>query len=290
MPVPRVALAAATGTAALVAAAIRFDLHPAGVAQTIAGSALLVGCSALAMSASRVNPLRATTSVQCVLAGTAANAITPAGIGGTAVSMRLHGRTGLTGDEAVAAITLRSLAGGMASVIVTSLAAATFGLPTPRLQTPAALAFATLLLGVVAFALACPKRRGRALHHARATTAAVAGVLKHPLRIALLLGGALGVVAAQLITLDGAVRAVGGHAALGPLLVTLLGSSAARAALPSPGGVGPVEAALVAGLATLGLPMGAAAIAVGVYRTAGQWLPVAAGILALRGLRRQALV
>jgi uncharacterized membrane protein YbhN (UPF0104 family) len=81
------------------------------------------------------------------------------------------------------------------------------------------------------------------------------------------------------------VRAVGGDVGLGALLVTLLGSSAARAAVPSPGGIGPVEAALVAGLAALGIPMAAAAVAVGVYRTAGLWLPVLAGVLALRRLR-----
>lgn len=290
MPVPRVVLAAAAGTAALVAAAARFDLRPGGVAQTAAGGALVVACSAVALSASRVAPLSAATSFQGVLAGTAANAITPAGIGGTAISARLHARTGLTADEAVAAITLRALAGAVASVVVTSVAAATFGVPTPRIPVSAALAIATVVLGGLALALACPRRRGRAAHHVRATGAAVGGVLKHPVRTALLLAGAVGVVVAQLLTLDGAVRAVGGHASLGPLLVALLGSSAARAALPSPGGVGPVEAALVAGLAALGLPMGAAAVAVGVYRTAGLWLPVAAGVLALRGLRRRSLV
>jgi hypothetical protein len=36
--------------------------------------------------------------------------------------------------------------------------------------------------------------------------------------------------------------------------------------------------------------MAAAAIAVGVYRTVGLWLPVAAGVLALRALRRAHLL
>jgi uncharacterized membrane protein YbhN (UPF0104 family) len=115
-------------------------------------------------------------------------------------------------------------------------------------------------------------------------------VLKHPTRTAVLVLAAIGVIASQLVILDGAVRAVGGHLGLGAVLVTLLGSSAARAAVPTPGGVGPVEAALVAGLSALGLPMATAAVAVGVYRTAGLWLPVLAGMFALRALRRQHLL
>jgi undecaprenyl-diphosphatase len=200
---------------------------------------------------------------------------------------RLHARTGLSGDEAVAAVTLRALASGIAGIIVASLAAATLGLDGPSVPGGAAvpLVVATLLVGAAALALACPHRRGRFAVHLRRTGVAVGGVLSRPWRTLALVLGAVGVVGSQLLILDGAVRAVGGDVGLGALLVTLLGSSAARAAVPSPGGVGPVEAALVAGLAALGMPMAAAAVAVGVYRTAGLWLPVLAGVLALRRLR-----
>jgi uncharacterized membrane protein YbhN (UPF0104 family) len=72
--------------------------------------------------------------------------------------------------------------------------------------------------------------------------------------------------------------------------VALLGSAAARSALPSPGGVGPIEAALVGGLTALGLGWGSATAAVAVYRTAGHWLPVLAGVLSIRELRRRQLL
>ena len=263
-----------------------------GLVQVVGGAALLVTCSAVALNASRVRPLAARRAVPAVLAATAANAVTPAGLGGSALMARLHARTGLSGDEAVAAVTLRALASGVAGILVATLAAATLGLAGPSVPggSTGPLVLATLLLGAVAFGLACPHRRGRVAVHLRKTGAAVAGVLTRPWRTAALVLGAVGVVASQLLILDGAVRAVGGDVGLGALLVTLLGSSAARAAVPSPGGVGPVEAALVAGLSALGLPMGAAAIAVGVYRAAGLWLPVLAGVVALRGLRREGLL
>jgi len=267
-------------------------LELGGLLQTVAGGALLIGCSAVALNASRVRPLAARWAVPAVLASTAANAVTPAGLGGSALMARMHSRTGLTADEAVAAVSLRALASGVAGVLIATLAAATLGLAGPSLPggSLAPVLLVTLLVGGVALALACPHRRGRVAVHLRSTGAAVAEVLTRPGRTAALLLGALGVVGAQLLILDGAVRAVGGDVGFGALLVTLLGSSAARAAVPSPGGVGPVEAALVAGLAALGIPVAAAAIAVGVYRTAGLWLPVIAGGFALRSLRRAALL
>src|SRR4051794_33637901 len=287
MPLSRTALLAAAGGIGILVAAARLHLSAEGMVQTGAGAALLVACSAVALNASRVRPLAARRAVPAVLAATAANAVTPAGLGGSALMARLHARTGLTGDEALAAVTLRALASGVAGIIVASVAAATLGLEGPSLPGghAAPSIAAVLAVGGIAIALTCPHRRGRIATHLRRTAAAAATVLSRPWRTLALVAGAVGVVAAQLLILDGAVRAVGGHVGIGPLLVTLLGSSAARAAVPSPGGVGPVEAALVAGLAALGLPMAAAAIAVGVYRTAGLWLPVLAGVIALRRLR-----
>ena len=287
MPLTRTSLLAALGGVGVLVAASQLHLSAQGLVQTAVGSVLLVGSSAVALNASRVRPMEARRAIPAVLAATAANAVTPAGLGGSALMARLHARTGLTGDEAFAAVTLRALASGVAGVIIASVAAATLGLDGPSLPGGSLLPLlvATLAVGGIVFGLACPHRRGRVAVHVRRTAAAAATVLTRPMRTAALLLGALGVVAAQLLILDGAVRAVGADVSLGALLVTLLGSSAARAAVPSPGGVGPVEAALVAGLAALGLPMAAAAVAVGVYRTAGLWLPVLAGVIALRRLR-----
>jgi uncharacterized membrane protein YbhN (UPF0104 family) len=268
-------------------------LHTLGLAQAVAGAASLIGCSAVALNLSRVRPMTMRRAVPGALAATVGNTLTPMGLGGSALSARLHARTGLTGGEAVAAVTLRALASGAAGLLMAAFAAAFLGLPQPSLPGSGhttALVLVTLALGGLAFLLACPLRRGRVAEHLRGTVSAVAGVLKHPLRTALLLATAFGVLASQLVILDGAVRAVGGHLGLGGVLVTLLGSSAARAALPTPGGVGPVEAALVAGLSALGLPVAAAAVAVGVYRTAGLWLPVVAGVVAIRSLRHEGLL
>lgn len=290
----RAATLVALGAAgAVTVLATRLQLHPAGMVQTAVGAATLITCSALALNASRVRPMAMGRAVPAALAATVGNTITPMGLGGSALSARLHARTGLTGDEAIAAVTLRALASGVAGLLVAAGAAALLGLPSPSLPGrghTTGLVLATLAIGAIAFALACPLRRGRVAKHLRATGRAVTEVLKHPTRTAVLVLAAVGVITSQLVILDGAVRAVGGHVGLGSVMVALIGSSAARAALPTPGGVGPVEAALVAGLAATGLPMAAAAVAVGVYRTVGLWLPVLAGVIAVRRLRHEGLL
>ncbi|MDT7544150.1 MAG: glycosyltransferase 2 family protein [Actinomycetota bacterium] len=289
----RAPLALVAAAVAMFAVALQLHLHALGLVQTAAGAATLVTCSALALNASRVRPMPTRQAVPAALAATVGNTLTPMGLGGSALSARMHARTGLSGDEALAAVTLRAVASGVAGLLTAAVAAAWLGLPRPTLPGSGhttALVLVVLVVGGVAFGLACPLRRGRVAAHARGVVGAVAGVLKHPARTVVLILGATGVICSQLLILDGAVRAVGGHIGIGSVLVTFVGSSAARAAVPTPGGVGPVEAALVAGLSALGLPMATAAVAVAVYRTAGLWLPVGAGIFALRALRRQHLL
>jgi len=276
-----VGVALAVAVASLVVPlAAGITLHPAGLLQAVAGSALLVSCSALALNGSRPVALPARRAGQAVLATTAANAVTPAGVGGALVTIRVHRRSGLSTEQAVAAAGMRSLMGGLVALGVTALVASRVDLPAVTHLLP------WLVLSAVVAALAVPASRRRVLAFARA----VADVVRRPRCFAALLVGCVGVTAAQLLTLHGAVTAVGGDVSWTSLLATLMGSAAARSAVPSPGGVGPIEAALVGGLSAVGLGLGTATAAVAVYRTAGHWLPVVAGVLCVRELRRRELL
>lgn len=261
-----------------------------GLLQALLGCAVLVTCSALALSASRVRSLAPRAAVAGALASAAANVVTPAGIGGSVVAARLHQRTGLSADEAVAAVGLRALASGIAATVVGTAATLSLG-GSPSLPGSQPMLIGVLVVAlVVTLAMRCPHRRGRIDSHLRKTGTAFVAVLRDPARAAVLVVAAVGVTGAQLVVLDGAVDAVGGALSTGSLLVALVGSSAARAAVPSPGGIGPVEAALVAGLTALGLPAGAALLAVGLHRVIALGLPVLAGLLALSSLRRRHLL
>ena len=277
---------AAAGVAVPVVFGVR--LHAAGLAEAVLGSLLLVSCSALALNGSRPTPLPARRAVKAVLATTAANAVTPAGIGGAALMLRLHKKSGLTNEQATAATALRTAFAALTGVLTAATVAGTVGtrhLPTRQVG------IAALVLLFTLFALATvPSLRRKVIGAVRRLGAALVDVLRRPRCLASLVVGCLGVAVAQVLTLQGAVSAVGGHLAWPELLAALVGSAAARSAVPSPGGVGPIEAALIGGLTTMGLGLGAASVAVAIYRTAGHWLPVGGGVLSARALRTRHLL
>ena len=66
-----------------------------------------------------------------------------------------------------------------------------------------------------------------------------------------------------------------------------LGASLVAAAAPTPGGLGAMEAALVAGLTGVGMESGVAVAAVLSYRLATYWLPVLPGWLSFHALERR---
>lgn len=281
-------LVAVASIAIPMAWGIHFQLS--GLLQAAAGSLLLVSCSALALNGSRPVTLSARRAVPTVLATTAANAVTPAGIGGTLLVLRVHKRSGLSTEQAAAAAGLRTAFGALVAFATTAVVASTIGLERMPSSRTGVWIVLTALGAAAATAVAMPRTRRRFLGSLARIAGAVGDVLRRPRCLASLVVGCVGVTVAQVLTLQGAVHAVGGHLAWTELLITLLGSAAARSAVPSPGGVGPIEAALVGGLTALGLGLGTASAAVAVYRTAGHWLPVVAGIISLRELRRRQLV
>ena len=83
-----------------------------------------------------------------------------------------------------------------------------------------------------------------------------------------------------------AVRTFGGTAVLAEVGAVYLAGSVIAAAAPTPGGLGPLEAALIAGLTGVGIASGVAVSAVLTYRLATYWLPVLPGWLSLHLLQR----
>ena len=87
-------------------------------------------------------------------------------------------------------------------------------------------------------------------------------------------GGALLLTAGYIFCLDASVRALGGSVPLASIAVVYLAGNALGSVVPTPGGLGAVEAALSAGLTAAGLPGTAAVSAVLLFRTCTFWLPV----------------
>jgi undecaprenyl-diphosphatase len=128
--------------------------------------------------------------------------------------------------------------------------------------------------------------RRRLISAAHAALAQVNVLARQPARALTLVGSAGGITAAYALALVAAVQAGGGGPSLVSVFAVYLGGSAVAAAAPTPGGLGALEAGLVAGLTSVGMQAAPAVTAVLVFRVVTYWLPVLPGAAAFWALRR----
>ena len=115
-------------------------------------------------------------------------------------------------------------------------------------------------------------------------------VAQIPGKMIMLFGGSALITLAYIGALAASVQAFGGGPGIVLIGAVYLGAAALAAAAPSPGGLGAIEAALIAGLTGVGMQSGPAVSAVLLYRLATYWLPVAPGWLSWRVLQRRGYV
>jgi len=111
--------------------------------------------------------------------------------------------------------------------------------------------------------------------------------LSSPKRLAMALAGILILNGGYILALDASLRAFSASIALPTLAVVYLIASTIGSAAPTPGGLGAVESALVAGLVSSAIPFGQAVTAVLAFRIATFWLPAALGWVAFVMLQRR---
>jgi uncharacterized membrane protein YbhN (UPF0104 family) len=150
------------------------------------------------------------------------------------------------------------------------------------------------LILLVLIVLAVP--RGRRLIRARLGPALgqvgprLMAMVQRPAKLAEGIGGALMLSTCYILCLAASVLAVGGHIALTSAAVVYLTGAALGSAVPTPGGLGAVEAALAAGLTATGMAAATAVSAVLLFRLLTFWLPVPAGWAAFNYLQRRGAI
>ncbi|WP_167503260.1 lysylphosphatidylglycerol synthase transmembrane domain-containing protein [Streptomyces malaysiensis] len=219
--------------------------------------------------------------------------VAPAAVGGVALNARFLQRAGVRPGLAVASVGASQLF-GLASHIVLLLA---FGYITGTERTPALSPSRTVIAGLLTAAVlvlvvtAIPVLRKFVSTRVRSLFAGVVprmlDVLQRPKKLLTGIGGALLLTAANVMCLDSAIRAFGGELSYASIAVVFLAGNALGSAAPTPGGVGAVEAALIAGLTLAGLPYETAAPAVLLFRLMVFWLPVLPGWVAFTHLTRK---
>jgi len=257
---------------------------------------------ALVGSAGQELALGRTTAVQ--LAASFANPMAPAGLGGAGLNARYLERAGLSRAQATAAVAVNLAAGALIHVAALLAAAILTGhartgevrLPSRWPVLVAVVTVLTLAGVVVVWSPALRRRvlpqavRARVLWPAWTGVRSLGATLRRPGKATRLLGGSAGVTACYILALYASLEAFGAHLPLARVAVVFLGGWAVASLSPTPGGLGAVEAALVAGLTAVGAPAGPAIAGVLTFRLLTFWLPVLPGWLAFRALRARGTV
>ncbi|MHB1614271.1 MAG: lysylphosphatidylglycerol synthase domain-containing protein [Actinomycetes bacterium] len=112
-------------------------------------------------------------------------------------------------------------------------------------------------------------------------------VFQQPRRLAVGVSGGLILNIAYILCLDASVRAFGAHLPLDAVAVVYLAGAVVGSAIPTPGGLGGIEAAMSYGLAAAGRGAPVAVSAVLLYRVVTFWLPIPVGWLSFTVLHRR---
>jgi uncharacterized membrane protein YbhN (UPF0104 family) len=238
--------------------------------------------------------LNFTRTLLAQLAGSFVTLVTPAAVGGAALNIRYLQRRKVPAPVAAASVGVSQLVAIVLHILllVVSIAVAGAAAKEPFRPPPTWSYF--VLAGLVVAALgvlAVPA--GRRLLRARVqpmlgqVLPRLLEVAQQPRKLAEGIGGALLLSLAYILCLAACVQAFHGSAAIASIAVVYLTGSALGSIIPTPGGIGAVEAALTAGLVATGLHGTEAASAVLLFRLLTFWLPVPFGYAALNYLERK---
>ena len=227
------------------------------LAGAVAMSAFTYVAAAIGMIGGVREPLPFVPTLQVSLASSFVNRVTPANVGGMALNVRYMQKAGIPPAEAVTGVGL-NVVGRRHRPRRAAVRLLRLGQPGRRRR----------VLGARRQQAArrhpgrARRRRDRPRHPARTQVRAraascrrcasrcrsIASVARSPVRLAALFGGSIGVTLAYITALACTLAAFDGGLSYAEVGAVYLGASLIAAAAPTPGGLGALEAALVAGL------------------------------------------
>nr|WP_078615577.1 lysylphosphatidylglycerol synthase transmembrane domain-containing protein [Streptomyces sp. 303MFCol5.2] len=227
----------------------------------------------------------------------AANHLLPTGLGASAVNLRFMTVCGVPLARSSAALALYLMAEGVARVGLLTVLLLVF---------PDALRIGSLLPGgalgpllgvlgaavlVVTGALVLVRRlRSAVCSFLRTALGEARSVHSRPARALALWGGSLAFPVLQAAGLAAVGQALGLPVPVAHMAVAYLAATVAVALVPTPGGIGSVEAALIVALVAAGGPVALATAVVLGYRIITVWLPLVPGALTLGALVRMKVI
>lgn len=266
----------------------------------LASAATYVG-AALGLAGGTPGRIPVLEALGVALASSFVATFTPPGVGQVGLNVRYLQKRGFAAPVAVTASAAKEGAVLVAHVLLLVLVAVWAGRTgvlsaelhrLPPVGTVAAIAGAALVvLGAVA--ATPPFRRflrDSVLPAVRTSMEAMRDVLGSPAKLATLFSGVLLLPLGYAACLYCSLRAFGGDASPAAVGLVSLTAGTVATATPIPGGLGAVEAVLLAALTGLGIVSPVALATVFLYRVATFWLPIVPGAAAFRLLTRRQLL
>lgn len=228
----------------------------------------------------------------------AANHVLPAGLGAHAVTLRFLQNQGISIPRATASLALYSLVKPIVKTLLILAFLAAFpgtlrvGQLIPDASTLAVAGLGIVcVLGAAALLVTAVRPLRRPLLGCLNSALTDARLLHtRPVRVLQLWGGAAAFPLLQACVLASVGSALGLQLPWVHVIFAYLAASAAVGAVPAPGGIGPVDAALVFTLVVFGAPMVLATGTVIGFRVITVWLPLLPGALVLSGMVRRKML
>jgi glycosyltransferase 2 family protein len=265
----------------------RFTLAALGL------SALTYVGATLSLSGFVLEELNRTRTFLVQVAGSFITLVAPAAVGGVALNIRYLRQSKVAPADAAASVGVSQVFAFALHMLLLVIFAALTGASRDISIRPPEWAYIALavLVGAILAALAVPPGRKLLLSRLAPTLGQVIPrileiIAQRPAKLAEGIGGTLLVTAAYVGCLAVSVRAFGGSLPIVAVAIVYLTGSAIGSAVPTPGGLGAVEAALSAGLTAAGLHGATAISSVLLFRTVTFWLPVPLGWASLNYLQR----
>jgi uncharacterized protein (TIRG00374 family) len=272
------------------------DMDPLYVVAMLPLTLLLYVFSTLQLMGACAQHLPFGATYRCQMAAAFMNRVTPNNVGGMGVNARYLQRSGIDPAAAAAAVGVSTVAdqiltAGLILIFVVWAGRGTnsFGFSFADAST----VFVVLAVVLALLGLGMLSARGRkflsdkVLPFLKGVRQSLVEVAKSPSRILLIFGGSLGHTATDFAALVVALGAFGPLPAIGSLGAVYFGASVVGSAAPTPGGVGAIEAAMIAGLTGIGVDIAVATPAVLIYRLITYWAVMVPGWISLEVMKKR---
>ena len=270
------------------------DAHWGWVPAILAASISTYLFATISLLGSVADPIPVPAAARSTVASAFAALVGPATTGRIALAVRFLQRAGIEPADASASTALNSAAGLiMHLLLMVSFFAWTGGADVGGFSLPdsnTVLLALAILAAVVAVAMLLGPIRRRVLSPTlaalRRARRYVARVMRSPLRVVALLGGSSLITLSYVAALVFSIEAFGGGLSIPQIGASYLAAAAIANLAPTPGGLGALEAAMIAALTGFGLNDAEAVSSVLTFRLATYWLPILPGWLTLLWMQR----